>query len=248
MLREAVTEDDETYRWGYQGQFAEKDEETGWNHFELRQYDPIVGRWLSVDPYRQFASPYVGMGNDPVNRVDPDGGCDDPPCNASPSFLGIIKDFFASLISSFTLDENLNAADPEVALEIQNVAKKKETISFLGSTSRYNSISVGRQSDLTGSLNGTLFFVDGEVFFLPGVDRNLSKTFGPVSLSLETGVVIGPREGLEGLGWGFSVQAIGGFSYSQSLDGKTKTFGVNVSNSIGVTGFGSYGYGFGQNK
>jgi hypothetical protein len=37
-------------------------------------YDPLIGRWLGADPYRQFASPYVGMGNDPVNLIDPDGG------------------------------------------------------------------------------------------------------------------------------------------------------------------------------
>lgn len=65
-----------TYRHGYQGQFAEKDDETGWNHFELREYDPVIGRWTSKDPYGQYWSPYVGMGNDPTNRTDPDGGFD----------------------------------------------------------------------------------------------------------------------------------------------------------------------------
>ncbi len=64
----------DNYRYGYQGQFAEKDEETGWNAFELRMYDPVIGRWLGPDPYRQFYSAYVGMGNNPVSGVDPDGG------------------------------------------------------------------------------------------------------------------------------------------------------------------------------
>ena len=63
------------YRFGYQGQFAEKDEETGWNSFELRQLDPEIGRWLMVDPYREFYSPYTAMGNSPTYTVDPDGGC-----------------------------------------------------------------------------------------------------------------------------------------------------------------------------
>ena len=36
-------------------------------------YDSRIGRWTSIDPARQFASPYVGMGNNPVNGVDPDG-------------------------------------------------------------------------------------------------------------------------------------------------------------------------------
>ncbi len=64
----------ESYRHGYQGKFAEKDEETGWNHFELREYDPMIGRWMAKDPAGQYFSPYVGMGNNPVNGVDQDGG------------------------------------------------------------------------------------------------------------------------------------------------------------------------------
>jgi len=56
------------------GEYAEKDGETGWDNFYLRNYDPAIGRWLSVDPYGQYYSPYVGMGNDPINRFDPDGG------------------------------------------------------------------------------------------------------------------------------------------------------------------------------
>jgi RHS repeat-associated protein len=62
------------YRYGYQGQYAEKDEETGWNSFELRMYDARIGRWLGVDPYGQYSSPYVAVGNNPVSGVDPDGG------------------------------------------------------------------------------------------------------------------------------------------------------------------------------
>jgi RHS repeat-associated protein len=62
------------YRFGYQGQFAEKDEETGYNQFELRLWDGRLGRWLTTDPYEQFHSPYLGMGNSPIMGVDPDGG------------------------------------------------------------------------------------------------------------------------------------------------------------------------------
>ncbi|MNK15200.1 tRNA(Glu)-specific nuclease WapA precursor [compost metagenome] len=64
-------------RYGYQGLYAEKDKETGWNNFELRNYDAAIGRWLTTDPYGQYHSPYVGMGNNPVNRIDKDGGLDD---------------------------------------------------------------------------------------------------------------------------------------------------------------------------
>jgi RHS repeat-associated protein len=62
------------YRYGYQGQYAEHDEETGFESFQLRLYNSRVGRWMSYDPEGQYDSPYVGMGNNPVSGVDPDGG------------------------------------------------------------------------------------------------------------------------------------------------------------------------------
>ena len=80
------------YRYGYQGQYAEKDGETGWNSFELRQYDAVIGRWLSPDPYGQYNSPYVAMGNDWVNMVDPDGGWTDPIISATTNLVGTATD------------------------------------------------------------------------------------------------------------------------------------------------------------
>ncbi|SNS69432.1 RHS repeat-associated core domain-containing protein [Ekhidna lutea] len=70
----------ETYRFGYQGAYSEADSTTGWNAFELRMYDPLIGRWLQVDPMRQHSSPYLAMGNNPMKRVDPDGGMDGGCC------------------------------------------------------------------------------------------------------------------------------------------------------------------------
>jgi RHS repeat-associated protein len=72
VLREQKT-DESVYRFGYQGQFSERDLETGWNHFEAREYDPLVGRWLSVDPKRSDPSPYRAMRNNPIVYGDPDG-------------------------------------------------------------------------------------------------------------------------------------------------------------------------------
>lgn len=58
----------------YQGDFSEFNEESGYNEFYLRHYDPQVGRWTTTDPFEQFASPYLGMGNNPGMNIDPDGG------------------------------------------------------------------------------------------------------------------------------------------------------------------------------
>ena len=81
-----INEGANNYRYGYQGQYAEKDPETDWNAFELRMYDSKIGRWLTTDPEAEFWSPYVAMGNDPTNTLDPTGGetgddiCPGPGC------------------------------------------------------------------------------------------------------------------------------------------------------------------------
>jgi len=65
------------YRYAFQGQ--ELDPETGMEAFKMRLWDGRIGRWLGKDPYEQYDSPYLGMGNNPISRVDPDGGADVPP-------------------------------------------------------------------------------------------------------------------------------------------------------------------------
>ena len=49
------------------------DEEQGVYETPARGYDPTTGRFLSVDPQRQDASPYVYVGNNPVLYKDPTG-------------------------------------------------------------------------------------------------------------------------------------------------------------------------------
>lgn len=58
-----------TYR--YTGQ--EYDNETGIHNYRARLYDARLGSFYSMDPAGQFASPYLAMGNDPINMIDPDG-------------------------------------------------------------------------------------------------------------------------------------------------------------------------------
>ena len=55
----------------YMGQ--EWDPELGLYNFRARMYDPILRRFLAPDPARQFPSPYVFCGNNPLGATDPSG-------------------------------------------------------------------------------------------------------------------------------------------------------------------------------
>lgn len=48
---------------------------TGIVYAGLRHYDPDLAQFLTLDPARQFASPYAYGAGDPVNGSDPSGGC-----------------------------------------------------------------------------------------------------------------------------------------------------------------------------
>src|SRR5690606_6416397 len=65
-------------RHRYQGNEQLKELDLGWMDFHNRQYDPQIGRFLSVDPLaaaggQDRLSPFQAMGNNPVSRVDPLG-------------------------------------------------------------------------------------------------------------------------------------------------------------------------------
>ncbi len=57
------------YRFGGQ----ELDPETGFYNYTARLYDPFLRRFHTPDPARQFSSPYVYAGDDPLSMVDPSG-------------------------------------------------------------------------------------------------------------------------------------------------------------------------------
>jgi len=61
-------------KYRFQGDYSEEEENTLWDEFDLRNYDPQIGRWTGADPYNEFPSPYIGMADDPINNVDPNGG------------------------------------------------------------------------------------------------------------------------------------------------------------------------------
>ncbi|WP_343631147.1 RHS repeat-associated core domain-containing protein [Fluviicola sp.] len=69
---------DDKYRYGYNGMEKDKEMHGEGNSYttEFRQYDPRLGRWLSLDPLMgefPWMSPYVAFDNNPILYIDPYG-------------------------------------------------------------------------------------------------------------------------------------------------------------------------------
>ncbi|TAE38111.1 MAG: DUF4237 domain-containing protein [Runella slithyformis] len=72
-LLEGISSNSDSYPFLFQGKEREFSWGLGLDDFMTRTYDPFTGRMWQVDGADQFASGYVGMGNNAVNGIDPDG-------------------------------------------------------------------------------------------------------------------------------------------------------------------------------
>ena len=77
-----------------------------------RGYDPTLGRFLSVDPQRQGASPYVYAANNPVGYVDTTGGVVEVP-------------FFVHLGMPMNKSERLSSLGRSVLTEFGMIAEQQ---------------------------------------------------------------------------------------------------------------------------
>ena len=76
------------YRFGFNGMERTDEVYGAGNEYttEFRQYDPRLGRWLSIDPeFRAYAwqSPYVAFDNNPIVKTDPRGDAPGDPKKTS---------------------------------------------------------------------------------------------------------------------------------------------------------------------
>jgi|GEM_PF-2275697 hypothetical protein len=97
--------------------------------FQLRLWDGRIGRWLSPDPYGEFHSPYLGMGNNPVSTIDPDGGCTICPNNGKAG-----DTFNHPAYGTLTSDGNgnWNSSQYGTILNDVSVSKGSSTLSTAG--------------------------------------------------------------------------------------------------------------------
>ena len=67
---------DPSNRFRYNGKEEQAYFGTPYSDYGARQYDPVLGRWFSLDPLSEKyygISPYAFCNNNPINFVDPDG-------------------------------------------------------------------------------------------------------------------------------------------------------------------------------
>ena len=86
----------------------EKDDEIELNYFGARYLDVMLGVWVSVDPKRQFASPYLYAGNgfNAVNGIDEEGNIFDS--NEGGDYVLSKINFNASKTNTFRINRAKN--------------------------------------------------------------------------------------------------------------------------------------------
>ena len=82
------------------------------NHFQLRDYDPVTGRTMRVDPARQFYSGYTWVGNNPIMGIDPTGGI----CPTCPK--GSQYDAYRNAEQSFGYDADVGVFNNDFSIVV----------------------------------------------------------------------------------------------------------------------------------
>ncbi len=110
-----ITKIEQVANSGYQYKYNGKElqDELGLNlyDFDLRHYDPAIGRWLTVDPLaeqREWLSPYNFVQNNPIMRIDPDGALDEPVYCSDGTYRGDKKEGFIGEVIIYDGKEDIS--------------------------------------------------------------------------------------------------------------------------------------------
>ncbi|HWT40255.1 MAG TPA: RHS repeat-associated core domain-containing protein, partial [Dongiaceae bacterium] len=201
------------YRYGYQGAYAEKDGETDWNAFELRMYDSRIARWLTTDPAGQYYSPYIAMGNDPVNGTDPDGAY---------THAGAILRWVGGGFKGSVFHQNNGYAAGQWGIETKGPSQ-----SFYDPKSSLNGVSVSEKVDY------------GHIDY-PEIDNAISAYDNARQLEMQTAYRSSHPWGREALGDDLVGQAFGWYAGSKTLgligEGVATLFGSAAKTSMTTVG------------
>lgn len=247
------------YRYAFQGQ--ELDKETGMEAFQLRLWDGRLGRWLSPDPMGQYSSPYLGMGNNPVSRIDPDGGLDIEPSRKA-YYEG--ESYFDNSDGTYYLGKNDGSwleASQLGSVYITPTAngwylnqfeshRTYDSFNWSQISTGYNykngNLEVGFNArtfnlDLYGSKSSTAFIIGGSVAALQGsisgqYENDIIKAAASADakfLSADGEIAIGLFNGQQGRK-GFYAGASGGAAYVKSdVEGSLTFLGVHIMATAG---------------
>ncbi len=124
-----VTGSPET-KYTYSGKELEDDFNLNWYHYGARYYDPQLGRWQQVDPADEFHSPYVCVGNNPVNKIDPDG-------NETYTTTGYFKaidnvlSYYETFLSEESVDMRANLKYEMNSFKVSGISSKSKVTGIL---------------------------------------------------------------------------------------------------------------------
>jgi len=111
------------YRYGFQGMEQDDDSKGKGNSIstDFRQYDPRVGRWMSIDPldekYPSFSS-YVAFNNNPIYFRDPKGD------DAASDLAEVITT--QAELSSFESDNNITRGERRLVMRYSLSARRNQ--------------------------------------------------------------------------------------------------------------------------
>lgn len=205
------------------------------------------------------------MGNNPIYRVDPDGGYDNPPKDG-PTGITVI-DYLINIVQgwlSFEFSGNKNETfqkaanhDIEAQSQIESHLEAADKIAFYTSfdeTTPYVSLSVGKQTGEGSLLSGygSLMLTNSGLYGTVGGDITLSAPalYTGTSVGISTGLILGPHSDITGWGIGAGGGSILGVEYGRSINsnftfGGTQNIGLTITNTpLYISGNGGYTFRF----
>ena len=145
-------------------------------------YDGRVGRWMTTDPYSQYHLPYLAMGNNPISRIDPDGGFDTETAAreyASANGIKLKHNFFQFLVFGFVSNKIVENSDGTFSID-QMDRYSNASITDYGGDLGIMIASMVHPMDVIGSREEGNIFTGKDTYYIrrDGSEKKLELTAG----------------------------------------------------------------------